>query len=104
MRQLILLFSFFIFGCVNAEASVHVEALHELENLSETELLYTPAPLPTINYSEDLEEAYPIYEPCLCEYSAWKDNGLICVGIRCTDECSEEVRSCNERRRACVPI
>ena len=104
MRQLILLFCFFFFGCVNNEPSGNIQALHVVENISETEIVYTPStPLPNLNYSEDLEEAYPIYEPCLCEYAAWKDNGLICVGIRCTEECSEEVRSCNERRRACVP-
>ena len=103
MRQLILLFSFLVFGCVNAnETAVNVGALYEVEDINSIQPLYTPS-LPTMDYSEDLEEPYPLYEPCLCEYTAWKDHDLVCVGIRCTDECSEEVRSCNERRRACVP-
>ena len=104
MRQLILLFSFFIPGCLNAPPyALSIEELRELENVNEAAPTYTPNPI--ITYEEAPVEVPPLmsYEPCICEYYSWRDHDLICVGLLCTESCSLEMRSCNESRRACVP-
>jgi hypothetical protein len=104
MRQLILLFSFLISGCLNRDpASYTAEELQELENVNDDAPIYTPNP--TLEYQETPYDAPPLmsYEPCICVYYSWRDRDLICVGLVCTDSCSLETRTCNERRRACVP-
>jgi len=104
MRQLILLFSFLLVGCApEYPASANVSELRELEGGASYSIT---EPGPSLNYTPDIEYEMPpeiLYGPCVCEFTHWTDNGLMCVGIRCTPECSEEVRSCNERRRACAP-
>lgn len=98
----------FALGCVNVNSSSN-----SLSQVDETSAVHPSAvntPSDTIEAIEgveidgDLIDPPPVYfDECTCEYVGWHENGLICVGIECTDECSAEVTACNERRRACVP-
>lgn len=104
MRQLILLFSFLFSGCVNTPpTSFTVEELRELENVEDPAPIYTPNQ--TVDYEEDPLNVPPLmsYEPCICAFYSWRERGLICVGLVCTESCPSETRACNESRKACIP-
>jgi len=101
MRKLILLFSFLFSGCVNTPpTSLTVEELRELENVGDNDPIYTPG----VTYEEMPVEPPPLmsYEPCICAFYSWRERGLICVGLVCTESCPLETRTCNESRRACI--
>lgn len=88
-------------GCLNAPPSaLNIEELRELENTGENDIIYTPG----LDYEEPAVDLPPLmsYEPCICAYYSWRERGLICVGLVCTDSCPTETRTCNESRRACI--
>ena len=109
MRNIFLLIALTAAGCVNDSASVHGETLRQSDTTREdssSATVVSPVRTPSLDLEvneEIVDLPYDYISTCVCEYQGWHENGLICLGIRCTPECSSEVTSCNERRRACVP-
>lgn len=110
MRLSTLFVMVFALGCVNVSASSTSGALNQVNETRDLNPSAVRDQSATIEAPEgveidaDLIDPPPVYyDECTCEYVGWHENGLICVGIECTDECSAEISSCNERRRACVP-
>lgn len=106
MRFITLLISLLMFGCVNVVSSS--EALNQVDETSEVQVTVHSETL-TPDARSGLEIDQQLIDPpdgyfteCTCEYSAWRERGLMCLGLQCTPECSPEVAACNESRRACI--
>ena len=109
MRLITLLSFLLVVGCVNVEATRSSAALNQVDAVEEARVV-DPSEPSTITAPDGIEIDEEIldlptgyYTDCVCEYVGWHEDGMICVGMKCTNECSAEVASCNEQRRACVP-
>ena len=109
MRNIFLLAAIIATGCVNTSVASRSESLRQNDSVREgasPPIVVTTPRSGNLDLTADEEIVdlpYDYINTCICEYEGWHENGLICLGIRCTPECSPEVTSCNERRRACVP-
>jgi hypothetical protein len=108
MRFITLLISLLMFGCVNVNAVSTSEALSRVDETSEiqapilSETLISDAPA-GLEIDQDLiDPPAGYFAECTCEYTAWRERGLMCLGLQCTPECSPEVTACNESRHACI--
>jgi hypothetical protein len=97
-----------MFGCVNVNAVSTSEALSRVDETSEiqapilSETLISDAPA-GLEIDQDLiDPPTGHFAECTCEYTAWRERGLMCLGLQCTPECSPEVTACNESRHACI--
>lgn len=106
MRFITLLISLLMFGCVNVVSSS--EALNQVNEASEIQApvhseTSTPSAPSGLEIDQELMDPPDGYfTECTCKYSAWRERGLMCLGLQCTPECSPEVTACNESRRACI--
>lgn len=94
-----------MFGCVNVVSSS--EALNQVYETSEVQTpvhseTSTPAPSGLEIDQELMDPPEGYFTECTCEYTAWRERGLMCLGLQCTPECSPEVTACNESRHACI--
>lgn len=87
-------------GCTFEVASSSEVGLNELDRQNQDVISPGPINGPYIEQNEDL----PVFDACLCEFHSWEERGLMCVGVICTEVCSQKVQDCNEARRACVPL
>ena len=108
MRFITLLISILMSGCVNANAVSTSAALSQVDETSEFQIpvrseTSTPSAPSGLEIDQELmdpPEGY--FTECTCEYTAWRERGLMCLGLQCTPECSPEVTACNESRHACI--
>lgn len=105
MKHLVLL-SIFAVGCAQIGPSYSEENLlgSELENQYENQAVTEPMDFgPSVDYEETPPELIlPYEEACTCEWEMWNDRGLLCLGVVCSDMCSDEIAACREVRHACV--
>lgn len=115
MKRILQLMPLFcLIGCTNQvlspEEAASEEYLNEL-NVENTEPDVVNVPggsVLTIPEVGETNLGFPdgddaITMPCVCEWEAWRTtNGLMCVGVVCSDSCPQRVVECNEIRRACV--
>lgn len=89
-------------GCTSEVASTEI-GLNELDRQNQD--VISPGPI-NINgpHIEEEDNDLPVFDACLCEFHSWEERGLMCVGVICTEVCSQKMQDCNEARRACVPL
>lgn len=87
------LFFILIIGC-QSELRVNISPLNELNPNGQE--IFEPATPPEFNHEEESLDLL-----CNCYWQVWHENGLTCAGIRCSENCSSEMRACNERK-ACM--
>lgn len=98
-------------GCVQSESSLVEDYLldNQLENgYYEEEDIIEPGTfvvLPTLEVDlwNEIPPSISFDDQCVCEWDMWREGGLICMGIVCSNACPPEVSECHETRQACVP-
>jgi hypothetical protein len=109
MRYPFLLPLLILFGCAqveDGELSATYLIDNELSQPESSEVIEEPSsgtPLLPVELGVDpAPVSLIVSDPCFCEWRAWEDRGLLCMGVVCSEACSSEFRECREIRRICT--
>lgn len=117
LQYFIALWLFFAYMTSCFSSDSNRQNLTELENVNQREIVFRQVYIP--NQSSDLtnqtdfclelpddicsnDRLLPPEFDCRCEWTIWRERGLTCFGVVCSEFCEPEIIACHETEPVCV--